>query len=183
MTEKNEASLETLKKRAAVMAAVPQRADGAGVRTEYLEFALAGESYAVELSMVREVCDGKEITRIPGAPGFMAGVANIRGQILPVADLAVYFGIRTAAASIRKIVVLCLRAQAAAGAAGTVMELGILADEVRGVRTFCAADIQPPPGFSGAQARYLGGMTRQGLIVFKAERFLNDVRTTAARVS
>jgi purine-binding chemotaxis protein CheW len=164
-------SLKILKRRAEAMAAEEGKAPVE--RTDFLEFGLAGESYAVELALVREVCAGKQITYIPGAPPFMAGVANIRGRILPVADLAVFFGIQAEATGRRPIIILRGRGAAGAGTAGEAQELGILADAVRGVRPIAPGEIQPPPpGFAGIHAQYLGGITSGGLIVFSADKFL-----------
>ena len=173
MNETIEESRKTLIKRAAVMAAPSKEGTAAEKPAEFLEFVLADERYAVELAFVREVCAGKRVTRIPGALPFMAGVANIRGRILPVADLAVFFGIRAEAADLRTIVILRGRGAGKPAASGEVQELGILADAVRGVRSLPTADIQPPPtGFAGIHAQYLGGITPQGLIIFRADRFL-----------
>ncbi len=175
-----EENRKTLKKRAEAMAAPAEKGTGPGKRTEFLEFVLAGEHYAVELAFVREVCAGKQITRIPGAPPFMAGVANIRGRILPVADLAVFFGIRAEAPDRRTIVILRGRGAGEPAAAGEVQELGILADAVRGVNSLSPAEIQPPPpGFAGIHAQYLGGITRQGLIIFRADKFIETNHETA----
>ncbi|OGR44331.1 MAG: hypothetical protein A2X35_02585 [Elusimicrobia bacterium GWA2_61_42] len=183
MTEKvSDAGI--LKKRAETMAAAAEERPAAGKKEEFLEFRLAGESYAVELALVREVCSGREITRIPGAPRFMAGVANIRGQILPVADLGLFFGIGAEPAGPREIVILRARAPEGTGTAGEIRELCVLADAVCGVRRVSAAEIQPPPpGFSGIHAKYLGGLTRQGLIIFLADRFLEADHAAAAELN
>lgn len=179
MTEIEE-NRETLKKRAEAMAAPAENGTGPEKHTEFLEFLLAGEHYAVELAFVREVCAGKQITRIPGAPPFLAGVANIRGRILPVADLAVFFGIRAEEADRRTMVILRGRGAAEQAAAGEVQELGILADAVLGVRSLSLAEIQPPPpGFAGIHAQYLGGITPRGLIIFRADRFIEANYGTA----
>lgn len=181
MTETLEKDREILKKRAAAMAAPAKEGTAGEKPAEFLEFVLAGEHYAVELALVREVCAGKQVTRIPGAPPFMAGVANIRGRILPVADLEIFFGIRAEAADHSKIVILSGRGAWEPAAAGEVRELGILAAAVRGVRSISPAEMQPPPpGFAGIHAQYLGGITRQGLIIFRADRFLE---TNYAEVS
>ena len=173
MNETIEESRKTLIKRALGMAAPSKEGAAAEKPTEFLEFELAGERYAVELALVREVCAGKRITRIPGAPPFMAGVANIRGRILPVADLAIFFSIRAEAADRGKIVILHGRGAAGPAAAGEISEIGILAGAVWGVRSISPADIQPPPpGFAGIYAQYLGGIAPQGLIIFRADRFL-----------
>lgn len=173
MSETIEETRKILKKRAEAMAAPALKGTGAGKRTEFLEFGLAGERYAVELAFVREVCAGKQITRIPGAPPFLAGVGNIRGRILPVADLAIFFGIPEEAPARREIVILRRRGAAGAAESGEFLEIGILTDTVRGVCSLFPADIQPPPpGFSGIFGQYLGGVTTQGLIIFLADRFL-----------
>lgn len=173
MIKTPEEDRKTLEKRAEAMAAQPGSGADRGKLTEFLEFGLAGERYAVELVLVREVCAGKRITRIPGAPPHIAGVANIRGRILPVADLAAFFGIQAEPPERRKIVVLSGPGAARPAAAGEVLELGILADAVSGVRSLSPEEIQPPPpGFAGIHAQYLGGITPQGLIIFKADRFL-----------
>jgi len=182
MTETLEKDREILKRRAAAMAAPSKEGTAAEKLTEFLEFVLAGEHYAVELALVREVCSGREITHIPDAPQFMAGVANIRGQILPVADLALFFGIGAEPTGPREIVIL--RARAPEGTAGEIRELCILADAVCGVRQVSAAEIQPPPpGFSGIHAKYLGGITQEGLIIFLADRFLAADHGTAAELN
>lgn len=172
MTESEE-SRALLKKRAGLMAAPPEAAAEAGARAEFLEFGLGGERYAVELGLVREVCSGRRITRIPGAPPFMAGAANIRGRILPVADLALFFGLRAEAPDRRKLVILRGKNAAAPETGGEPLELGILADAVAGVRALSPAEIQPPPtGFSGSYGQYLGGVTPEGLVIFLADKFL-----------
>lgn len=163
-----EKDLNVLRERAEAMAAPAREAPGAGEAAEFLEFILSGESYAVRLGLVREVCSGREIARVPGAPAFMEGVANIRGQILPVADLARLFGLGPAPEKPREIVILHTDGP-------EPRELGILADAIAGVRHLPAARIQPPPpGFSGLRAQYLGGVTDDGLVIFLAEKFLEE---------
>lgn len=172
MTESGESRV-LLKKRAALMAAPPEAAAEARERAEFLEFGLGSERYAVELGLVREVCSDRRITRIPGAPPFMAGVANIRGRILPVADLALFFGLRAEAPDRRNLVILRGKGAAGPKAGGEPLEIGILADAVAGVRALSPAGIQPPPtGFSGLYGQCLGGVTPEGLIIFLADKFL-----------
>ncbi len=55
---------------------------------DLLTFELRGRRYAVELAVVREVVTLGPVTRVPGAPGGLLGVAAVRGRVLPVADPA-----------------------------------------------------------------------------------------------
>jgi len=56
--------------------------------TEHLAtFFLSGEEYGVDVRLVQEIIRVSEITQVPRAPGFIKGVINLRGRIIPVIDL------------------------------------------------------------------------------------------------
>jgi purine-binding chemotaxis protein CheW len=56
--------------------------------TEHLAtFFLAGEEYGVDVRLVQEIIRVSEITQVPRSPGFVKGVINLRGRIVPVVDL------------------------------------------------------------------------------------------------
>ena len=56
--------------------------------TEHLAtFFLAGEEYGVDVRLVQEIIRVSEITQVPRSPGFVKGVINLRGRIIPVIDL------------------------------------------------------------------------------------------------
>lgn len=56
-------------------------------------FTIGKEEFGVEISQVREIVRLVQITYLPKAPAFIEGVVNLRGQILPVIDLAKKLGI------------------------------------------------------------------------------------------
>jgi purine-binding chemotaxis protein CheW len=56
--------------------------------TEHLAtFFLAREEYGVDVRLVQAIIRVSEITTVPRAPGFIKGVINLRGRIIPVVDL------------------------------------------------------------------------------------------------
>jgi purine-binding chemotaxis protein CheW len=57
---------------------------------------VAGEHYALAVEQVLEVADLGEITPLPGSPPEIAGVFNLRGQVLPVVALAMTLGLAPA---------------------------------------------------------------------------------------
>lgn len=63
-----------------------------GVQT-YLSFRLSEEVFAINVSKVINILEMSHITRIPKAPEYMKGVINLRGNVLPVVDLRVKFGL------------------------------------------------------------------------------------------
>ena len=60
--------------------------------TQYLTFRLAEEVFALDISKVREVLDFTAITKVPRTPEFMRGVINLRGNVVPVVDMRLKFG-------------------------------------------------------------------------------------------
>jgi chemotaxis signal transduction protein len=59
----------------------------------YVRLRVASEAYAIPVENVLEVADLGEVRAVPGAPPKVLGIRNLRGQILPVVDLALLLGI------------------------------------------------------------------------------------------
>lgn len=67
-------------------------ADDAAVSTDAIVVRLGAGHFAVDLASVAEVGRAPAVTRVPGLPIWLAGVANWRGRILPVLDLRTLLG-------------------------------------------------------------------------------------------
>jgi purine-binding chemotaxis protein CheW len=76
------------------MAEVPDAAGSAHRAGEgkYLTFHLAGEDYGIGILKVREIIGLSSITPVPQTPPCVKGVINLRGQVIPVVDLRLKFG-------------------------------------------------------------------------------------------
>jgi purine-binding chemotaxis protein CheW len=59
----------------------------------HVRLRVGGESYALAVEHVLEVAELGEIAPVPGSPPAVLGVRNLRGEVLPVFDLASVFGI------------------------------------------------------------------------------------------
>jgi len=80
--------------------------------TEHLAtFFLSGEEYGVDVRLVQEIIRVSEITQVPRAPGFIKGVINLRGRIIPVIDLKRKLGLGEVSEAARqsRIVVVKVR--------------------------------------------------------------------------
>ena len=107
---------------------------------EVLTFEVGGETFAIEAVWVREVLDPLPVTRVPGADPLAGAIINFRGRVIPLADLAVAFGMERAAATAdARIVVLELRL------AGEAMLIGFATDRVHEVTTLALTDAESPP--------------------------------------
>ena len=108
----------------------------------------------------------KEVVPIPCTPQFVLGVINIRGQILSVVDLRMFFGIPLQDITGQaKVLVL----------ANGSFEVGILGDDILGVQTVYSADLHASlPDLPGIPERFLEGVTPSRLIVLNARKILAD---------
>jgi purine-binding chemotaxis protein CheW len=157
---------DILRARARALARTPETPSDAGTTLDLLEFRLAQERYAVENRYVEEVCTFKELTPLPGTPAFVRGIVNIRGRILPVMDLKKFFDLPEKGLTDLHRIILVRHAG---------LELGLLADEVAGVRSLAADNLQSSlPTLTGIRGDYLKGVTVDRLIVLDLGRVLTD---------
>ena len=91
-----------------------------------------GEHYALPVTGVLEIADTGKVTPVPGAPPGVLGVRNLRGQVIPVIDLATMLGLSDDAESERIVVTEdgSLRAALAVTSTVDVGELGAATEEV-----------------------------------------------------
>jgi purine-binding chemotaxis protein CheW len=125
---------------------------------QYLTFLLANEECAIDILKVREIVEYDTVTTVPKAPNWARGVINLRGTVVPVADLAAKFGMEQKPVSKTTcIVIVETRFK------DQDVTMGVIADAVSQVLELSAEDIRPVPDF-GTQVKmdYLLGMAKVG---------------------
>ena len=80
-------------------------ATSAPAETTYVRMALGEEMYALPVDTVLEVADLGEVAPVPGAPGAVLGVCNLRGNVLPVVDARLLLGAAESGAVAGRLVV------------------------------------------------------------------------------
>jgi purine-binding chemotaxis protein CheW len=118
--------------------AAPAREQRAAAEaTEHLTtFFLDREEYGVDVRQVQEIRRMSEITTVPRAPGYIRGVINLRGRILPVLDLKRKLGLgEVEAGRATRIVVVRVGERL----------LGLLVDGASQVLKVAVSRIEPPP--------------------------------------
>jgi len=94
---------------------------------QYCIFRAGRERFCLSVLEVEEVVDWPQVTRMPLAPGFLMGIFNLRGSIVPIVDIAVTEG-RRPDLSPRHVVVACLEGDDTQDD----VRVGIASDEVFG---------------------------------------------------
>ena len=151
--------------------------------TQYLTFALADEEYAIEILRVREILVYASLTSglntVPRAPEFIAGVMNLRGNVVPVVDLRIKLGLpRTVITGTTCVVIVDIDGD------GQSNSVGLLADDVRQVMALAADDIEPAPAFgTKIDLAFLQGMGDLGdrfALILDIDRLFTALELTAA---
>ncbi len=122
---------------------------------QYLTFHLAGESYGVDILRVQEIKGWTPVTHVPNSPDYMLGVLNLRGEIIPIVDLRVRFGM-VEAEYLPTTVVIVLRVNSRRGGRRT---MGIVVDGVSDVLNIGEAEVRPTPDFGAVvNTEYISGL-------------------------
>jgi purine-binding chemotaxis protein CheW len=157
-----DAIAKRLQQRARQYAAPTRRLDVAAedART-VLTFGLADERYGVDVMVVRGVRTINRVVRVPGTQPFYRGVVNVRGQVITVMDLRLFFDIpvRDDLNAPDELVVV--------QAAG--LEIGLLAHDVEGVAMIPTSEFEPVDNM-----RYAFGVTKNQLTLLDIQRLLED---------
>jgi len=140
------------------MEAVKEAAPQPVSQGQYLTFYVAGEEYAVNILKVKEIIEFDTVTAVPNTAPWIRGVTNLRGNVVPVIDLAVKFGLPASQTSKFSCIVIT-----EVSYNGDKLTMGVMADSVNQVLDFFQNDIEETPPF-GTRVRleFLLGMGKMG---------------------
>ncbi|MGO4382106.1 chemotaxis protein CheW [Pseudoduganella sp. RAF53_2] len=106
---------------------------------ESLVFKLGNEEYGIDLHKVQEIRSYPAVTRIANAPDFIKGLINLRGTIVPVADMRIKFRLGSAdVGPFTAVIILSVRQRL----------IGLVVDSVSDVMTLLADQVKPAPSMS-----------------------------------
>ena len=147
--------LKELEKRSRAVTAGNVAETGAGLEWVGVAFRMGGETFLVAREETREVLGFPAVvTRIPGAKSWVKGLANVRGQLLPMLDLRQFLGSgATASGRNTRVIVVNHRD----------IPAGLMVDEVLGFRRFAESEFNAdaPPTVIRCDS-YLAGAFRRG---------------------
>ncbi len=125
---------------------------------KYLTFSLAGEEYGIVILKVKEIIGMMPVTPVPKTPSYVKGVINLRGKVIPVADLRLKFDMEEAEYTERT----CIIVVETRDGLGHVL-MGIVVDSVSEVLNIKGGEIEDTPAF-GTQmdTDYILGMAKTG---------------------
>ena len=105
-------------------------------RASYLAFYLGSEVYGLPLEQLREVAHVGHLRRVPGAPAGVAGLVNLRGEIVCALDVRAILGLPPHTSAERPFIV-ALR--------GVGDPLGLIVDSIADIYSVATSEIEAPP--------------------------------------
>ncbi len=134
---------------------------------KFAVFKIGEENFGVGIGAVVEILKLQRIYSLPELPDFVTGVINVRGDVIPLLDLRLRFGIHTPPVKGRIITVRY---------AGD--KIGLLVDDIDEIISLNAEDIAPPPSiFKGLRTEYLTGLGKKEdkiIIILNLDRILTS---------
>ena len=116
----------------------------AAATRELIAFRIGEQEFCVDIMSVREIRGWTPATPLPRAPGFMKGVINLRGAVLPIIDLGARFGLKTSEPTARHVIMV-------AHVGGRMV--GLLVDAVSDIIQLTDEAVQPTPDVASEQVK------------------------------
>lgn len=146
-----------------------QKEDGNDQVLQWVTFQLEDETYGINVMQVREVLRYSEIAPVPGAPDYVLGIINLRGNVVTVIDTRARFGLMPGETSDNtRIVIIEAEKQV----------IGILVDSVAEVVYLRSSEIDSTPSVGTEEsAKFIQGVSNrdgQLLILVDLNKLLSD---------
>ncbi len=119
-----------------------------------ITFSLAEKDYAIDIMKVKEIAKANNFTYVPNTAPFVLGVYNLRGDIIPIIDLRLFFNIPIPERTDKKnklesLLILSVGEQT----------FGVVVDKIDKVLGVQKSKIQPPhPLFGDINIKYISGI-------------------------
>jgi purine-binding chemotaxis protein CheW len=139
---------------------------------DYLCFCLGDEKFAVNIGHVTKIMEMAKITRVPHVPDYYKGVINLFGDVLPVIDSRLKFGMEEKPYDKNTcIIVLMLSAEK------KPIGVGIIIDQVDRVINIPASQIKEPPEvgekFKNELVQAIAQLDDEFVIILNVEKFFS----------
>jgi purine-binding chemotaxis protein CheW len=143
-----------------------------------ITFSLAGKEYGVDIMNVKEIAKAGRFTYVPNASPFVRGVYNLRGDIISVIDLRIFFHLpaeRKEEEALESLIILKVDEHV----------FGVIVDAIDKVVGISAASIQPPhPIFGDINVKYIKGIVENSgklYIILDVEKIFAPEREEEAQ--
>ncbi|UJW76061.1 chemotaxis protein CheW [Rhizobium sp. SL42] len=142
---------------------------------ELIAFRIGEQEFCVNIMSVREIRGWTPATPLPHSPGYVLGVINLRGAVLPIIDLSKRLGMKPVEPSARHVIIVAqVRSKI----------IGLLVEAVSDILTVTEENIQPTPEISSdlerQYARGILAIDKRMICLIELGALFTDAESEAA---
>ncbi|MDR2899235.1 MAG: chemotaxis protein CheW [Clostridiales bacterium] len=138
-------------------------------KNRFLSFVIGNEDFGLEIDVVKEIINTIDITPVPHTPGYIRGIMNMRGDIIPVIDVRTRFMMESKPYDDMTCVVVIEEKD---------YNIGLVVDSVNEVKFIEEENISPPPSAKLRNVnqfiRNLGRSDGRVMLLVDTQKFLHD---------
>lgn len=109
------------------------------------------DEFGIDIARIVEILKRQKVFQLPNFPDFVAGVINLRGEVIPVIDLRRRFGVEDIRGKERIVVIRFGREK-----------IGLTVDDIKEIINLDPSEISSPPSiFRGLKTEYINGIGRR----------------------
>lgn len=136
---------------------------------QFVVFKLGNEEYGIDIMQVKEIVPYKEPVRVPNTPGFIEGIVNLRGEIIPIVNLKKRFNIPGESINEEtRVIVMNIDSK----------QIGFIVDDASEVITISSDNIETAPDIiAGIERKYITGIGKieeRILILLDLDKLFSD---------
>lgn len=137
---------------------------------KYMTFGSSGESYGIALQYINEIIGIQPITKIPEVEGYIKGLINLRGKIIPVVDVRLRFRQEPLEYTDRTCIIIIQVKN---------VVVGLIIEKIEGVVAIEDSNIEPPPSLSAGRTKnhYIYGIGKVDdsvILLLEPQKLIRD---------
>ncbi|MBU2699977.1 purine-binding chemotaxis protein CheW [Sporomusaceae bacterium BoRhaA] len=138
-------------------------------KDKFLTFSLGSEVYGIEIRFVTEIIGMQSVTEVPDLPGYVKGIINLRGKIIPVIDVRLRFKKMPREYDSRTCIIVIEIKEVA---------VGLIVDTVAEVLSIPEQDLASPPKINSSYhqrfTQAIGKVGNDIKLILDCDRLLSD---------
>ncbi len=146
------------------------------LKGKYLIFSMGSELYGMEIRYITEIIGIQPITEVPEMPGYIKGITNLRGKIIPVMDARLRFKKAIREYDGRTCIIVIDTSETS---------IGLIVDSVSEVLDMDDQDIAPPPDIHRGGHKLIKGIGKAGgsvKLLLDCQKLLTDDEMAAISI-
>lgn len=122
---------------------------------KFLTFKIGDELFGTDIGSIQEIIEYSAMTRVPLTPSHIRGVSNLRGNVVPIVDMAVRLGKEGQSKVTKRTCIIIVEMDDE----DEKIDIGFVVDEVDEVLDIRAESIEPAPQFgTDIRSEFINGM-------------------------